>query len=242
LSKPDEQQSLLSQIHIPFENDRLLVVFKPRGLMVHPNAHEPGAPNLEGILSGRQHQKIYGIHRLDRGTSGLMVYAKDKETSAALSEQFVQRQVSKVYKAILSREITEEILVDSPLRNKPKHRAVPASTTIQPLRVSRAMRIEGYEGEITFTEASLTLHTGRNHQARKHSRKIGAPILGDNQYGFTGLNRAWQSAGWPKGFYLLSWKLSFKDPETSEKLSFQTEEPEYYRDAVERLFGNQNQG
>jgi 23S rRNA-/tRNA-specific pseudouridylate synthase len=238
LSEADSQEDLLRQVQILYENPKLLVVFKPRGLMVHPNTHEPGAPNLEGILSGRLHQKIHGIHRLDRGTAGLMVYAKDKETCTAVSEQFAHRQVTKVYKAILSREIPEEILVDSPLRNKPKHRAVPASTTIQPLRVSQAMSIEGYEGKITFTEASLALHTGRNHQARKHSRKIGAPILGDNQYGFTGLNRAWQAAGWPKGFYLLAWKLAFQDPETGEDLSFTSEEPAYYRQAIERLFGD----
>jgi hypothetical protein len=147
LSEADSQEDLLRQVQILYENPKLLVVFKPRGLMVHPNTHEPGAPNLEGILSGRLHQKIHGIHRLDRGTAGLMVYAKDKETCTAVSEQFAHRQVTKVYKAILSREIPEEILVDSPLRNKPKHRAVPASTTIQPLRVSQAMSIEGYEGK-----------------------------------------------------------------------------------------------
>jgi tRNA pseudouridine65 synthase len=114
LSEADSQEDLLRQVQILYENPKLLVVFKPRGLMVHPNTHEPGAPNLEGILSGRLHQKIHGIHRLDRGTAGLMVYAKDKETCTAVSEQFAHRQVTKVYKAILSREIPEEILVDSP--------------------------------------------------------------------------------------------------------------------------------
>jgi 23S rRNA-/tRNA-specific pseudouridylate synthase len=228
------------EVEVLFENPRLLVVFKPRGLMVHANIHEPGAPTLENILSGRFHQKIHGVHRLDRGTSGLMVYAKDKETCGQLSEQFAQRQVSKVYKAILTREITETEEVDSPLRNKPKHRAVPARTTINPLRCSPGLTLEGYDGEVIFTEAALTLHTGRNHQARKHSRKIGAPILGDNQYGFTGLNRAWQMAGHSKGFYLLAWKLEFQDPGTGEAFSFTAEEPKYYQEAIEKLFFPRN--
>jgi tRNA pseudouridine32 synthase/23S rRNA pseudouridine746 synthase len=161
-------------------------------------------------------QTIWAVHRLDQDTSGLMVFARDRETYRQLSAQFQQRQVHKIYEAVLSGTISEtQGVIDLPLWSDPNDRPYqkvdwqqgkPSRTHFQTLATtSNTTRIE-------FVPV-----TGRTHQLRVHAAiGLGAPILGDRLYGnFADVDR----------LHLHARQLQFTHPHLGRLVSWQTETP-----------------
>ncbi len=177
-------------LDIVFENDDLMVINKPAGMVVHPAiGHSSGtlvhaalahAPNLEGI-GGVQRPGI--VHRLDKDTSGLILVAKNDHTHQWLQNQFRLRKVKKIYLALVDgKPPTPTGKVDAPIGRDLSHRKQMA---IVPLERGREAQTEYYTRESFLKHTLIEAHplTGRTHQIRLHLAFIGCPIVGDSLYG-----------------------------------------------------------
>ena len=202
---------------IVYEDDDLLIVDKPAGLVVHPAAgHHDGDTLVNALLAragGAEYGGIAGVarpgivHRLDRDTSGLLMVAKNDRAQSSLMTQLKARRVRKTYQALVLGNVAAAVgRIEAPIGRDPKHRTRMAvvpdgrpSTT--GYRVS-----ERFDG---WTLLELDLVTGRTHQIRVHLEAIGHPIAGDPVYG-TGTSRRG-----PDGLdrlFLHAWRLELASP------------------------------
>jgi len=176
-------------LEVLYQDASLAVINKPAGMVVHPAAgHAQGTLvnallyHLDG-LSGIGGERRPGIvHRLDRGTSGLMVVAKTDAAHDALARQFREREVEKEYNALVWGVLAAGRRIDQPIGRDPVHRKkMSARARRSREAVTRIVQAEPIGRALTF--ARLAIHTGRTHQIRVHLSAIGHPIVGDALYG-----------------------------------------------------------
>lgn len=175
-------------LDIVYEDPDILVLNKPAGLVVHPGAGHPTGTLVNALLHHIQDLSGIGgearpgiVHRLDRGTSGVMVIAKNDLAHQELTRQFHDREVEKEYIALVwgvvqaGRRIDAAIGRDPANRQKMSARAKHARSAVT--RITRAKHLPG------VTLCQVAIHTGRTHQIRVHLSAIGHPIVGDSMYG-----------------------------------------------------------
>jgi len=223
-------------LEILFEDAHLLVVNKPKGMVVHPApGNQDGTlvnallHHCAGSLSGIGGVARPGIvHRIDKDTSGLLVAAKTDTAHLALSEAVKQHSFTRLYRAIVYGKVREEEgVVDAPIGRHPTDRKKMCVTDKNAREAVTAYRVlRRFEG---FTELELRLETGRTHQIRVHMRHIGHPVAGDPVYGpkkiITSL----------RGQCLHAQTLGFVHPATGQYLEFHSELPDSYTDFVKKL-------
>jgi 23S rRNA pseudouridine1911/1915/1917 synthase len=162
-----------------YENDDFLVVNKPAGLLSIPD-REGKDVSLKKILR-EQYNEIFTVHRLDRDTSGLIVFAKNEGLHKLLSHQFEQRQTEKIYMGlIMGSPLKEKDTIDSPIMEHPTKKAVmiinkKGKDAVTDYEVLNTFRI--------YSWVRFQIHTGRTHQIRVHMKNIGHPIACDKIYG-----------------------------------------------------------
>jgi 23S rRNA pseudouridine1911/1915/1917 synthase len=229
---------------ILFEDQSLLVLNKPAGLVVHPGAgHEEHTlvnallHHCRGSLSGIGGVARPGIvHRLDKETSGCLVVAKNDETHLALSAQFAKRRVEKIYNAIVCGELARgsgEIRV--PIARHPSHRKRMAVRDDDSGRAAHtSWRVLEKLKAATFVEAQI--HTGRTHQVRVHFQFLGHPLAGDETYGAKQNKKLAELTGYEVPRVMLhARELSFIHPRTEKEMSFESPLPEDFREALKLL-------
>jgi 23S rRNA pseudouridine1911/1915/1917 synthase len=229
-------------LEVLHEDDDLIVINKPADLVVHPSAgHDDGTivnallHHCRGSLSGVGGFERPGIvHRLDLGTSGCLVVAKNDRTHIALTERFQQRLVEKFYQCIVCGDLepaTGDIRV--PIgrhRTNRKRMAV-----IDGGRFARTSfkRLERFPGS-AFVEAQL--HTGRTHQIRVHFQHLGFPIFGDDTYGRAQSRRLTELTGVTAGRQMLhARRLAFRHPRSGRFCEFDAPLPEDFRSVLAAL-------
>ncbi|HVO11568.1 MAG TPA: RluA family pseudouridine synthase [Vicinamibacteria bacterium] len=233
-------------LSVVYQDPHLLVVDKPAGLVVHPGAGVAGGTLVNALL--RHVPDLSGVggvlrpgivHRLDRGTSGLLVVAKDDETHRALVRQFASRAVDKEYLALVhglpARPRGE---VDAPIGRDPAHRR---RMSVRAPRGRQALT--SWAVEEAFDGAALLrvrIHTGRTHQIRVHLASLGHPVVGDAVYGGTrtpssrrvATREALQAFPRPA---LHAAHLAFTHPATGERLAFTATLPADMASLLDRL-------
>jgi 23S rRNA pseudouridine1911/1915/1917 synthase len=242
-ARPAEAQPEEMPLDILYEDDALLVLNKPPGLVVHPAAgHEEHTlvnallHHCAGQLSGIGGVARPGIvHRLDKETSGCLVVAKNDETHLALSAQFATRKVDKIYHAILCGELPRDRgEIRAAIARHPSHRKRMAVND----DLGREART-GYQVLERLCGATLIeaiLHTGRTHQIRVHFQFIGFPLLGDATYGNRQNLRLADLTGYTAPRQMLhARRLAFLHPRTARRLSFEAPQPEDFLDALAAL-------
>lgn len=220
-------------LDILFEDDDLLVLNKPPGMVAHPSAgHDTGTlvhallHHCQGRLSGIGGVARPGIvHRLDRDTSGCMVVAKNDRTHLALSSQFGSRDVRKIYHALLcGRPDPERGDIRAAIARHPTHRKRMAVTDGTGRDAWTGYRLLELIGPVALVEADL--HTGRTHQIRVHFKHIGCPLLGDATYGKRQNQHLAQSTGLVAPRQMLhAHRLSFHHPNGGHPLAFEAPWP-----------------
>ncbi len=209
------------ELRVVHLDEALAVVDKPAGLVVHPAPSHRGptlVDELGEILGGGADPERPGIvHRLDKGTSGLLVVARDDATHAALQQAVREREVERVYLALAGGRLASRTgTIDAPIGRaaKQRHRMAVSGAA------SRQARTHFEVLELLPRESYLKakLETGRTHQIRAHFAAIGHPLTGDPTYGGAeryGLHRQ----------FLHAHRLAFKHPGTGEQLSFESPLP-----------------
>jgi len=230
-------------LDVLFEDECLLVLNKPSGLVVHPAAgHDEGTlvnallHHCRGQLSGVGGVARPGIvHRLDKDTSGCLVVAKNDETHVALSAQFAGRSVSKVYHAIVCGELARDTgEIRAAIARHSSHRKRMAVDDDRGRAARTTYRVKERLNGATLVEA--TLHTGRTHQIRVHFQFIGHPILGDDTYGQRQTRRLEELTRYrPLRQMLHAFELAFVHPRSGKLVPFDAPWPEDFRDAINAL-------
>ena len=164
---------------IVFENDDLIALNKPSGLLSIPD-REGKEVSLKGLLK-KKYGNIFTVHRLDKGTSGLIVFAKNEDSHKLLSQQFEGRQAKKIYVGlVIGSLLNKKGSIDSPIAEHPAN----TGTMIIHRRGKESLTdYEVLEGFGTYSWLQFRIHTGRTHQIRVHMKNIGHPVVCDELYG-----------------------------------------------------------
>ena len=228
---------------ILYQDSDLIVIDKPAGMVVHPAAGHASGTLVNALLhhvedlSGIGGEKRPGIvHRLDRGTSGLMVVAKHDAAHEELSRQFREREVEKMYLALVWGEVQAGRRIDEPIGRDPSNRKKmsadggPGPREGKRLRrsreaVTRILRAEHFGRVLTLVEVAIL--TGRTHQIRVHLSAIGHPVVGDPLYG--GVHRRvpgdLRAVSHLERPFLHAARLVFKHPSDGRPMAFESELP-----------------
>lgn len=228
--EPPDERPGSEDIPVPifFEDEDILVVDKPAGLVVHPGAGNASGTLVnalldKGIAGGGDPSRPGIVHRLDRDTSGLMVVAKGEPAYSNLVKMLSERRVGRVYRAVVVGEgLPDTGTVDSPVGRDPENPTLMAAGVGK----QAITHFEVLEKAAGYTMLRVRLDTGRTHQIRVHLSAIGYPVYADPLYGETIRNsRLWLHAE----------RLSFIHPVTEKKMDFKSEIPQDLRESESRL-------
>lgn len=237
-----EAQAQDIPLEVLFEDEDLIVINKPAELVVHPSAgHDDGTVvnallhHCAGQLSGVGGVERPGIvHRLDLGTSGCLVVAKNDRTHISLTEKFQLRQVEKFYQAIVCGALDPAVGdIRANLARHPTRRQQIAVVPAGRFARTTYQRLERLPGS-AFVEAKL--HTGRTHQIRVHFQHIGFPVFGDEVYGKAASKRLTELTGITAGRQMLhARRLAFRHPRNGRFCEFDAPLPPDFRDVLAGL-------
>lgn len=221
---------------VMYEDDAIIVVDKPRGMVVHPAPGHPGGTLVNALMHhcGDSLAGIGGklrpgiLHRLDKDTSGLLVVAKHDRALVNLAEQMRAREITRVYEAVtIGRIGKDEGTIDKPIGRHPADRMRMSVTAKVARDATTHFRvIARYPAH---THVRCTLETGRTHQIRVHLASIGHPVLGDLIYGRKKPERGLS------GQCLHARHLAFVHPDTGAPMAFTSDLPQYFQDALGKL-------
>lgn len=224
-------------LDIVYEDSDLLVVDKPKGMVVHPAAGNPDGTLVNALLFHCK-ESLSGIggvvrpgivHRIDKDTSGLLIVAKNDSAHIKLSEQIKEHSFTREYEAVIIGHLKEnEGTVDAPIGRSKNDRKKMAVTRFNSKNaVTHYKVIEEYSG---FSYVGFKLETGRTHQIRVHMAYLGHPLAGDGVYGGKNAQNAIQG-----GQCLHARKIGFIHPTSGEYMEFYSDLPEYFTCFLEKL-------
>lgn len=233
--EPIEAQPEDIPLDIVFEDEDVIVLNKPVGMVVHPAAGHPSGTvvnallhHCAGSLSGINGALRPGIvHRIDRDTSGLLIVAKNDFAHQALAEQLADHSLFRLYHGVATGALREdEGTVNAPIARSPKDRKKMAVVMGGKEAVTHYRVLERVGG---CTYAQFRLETGRTHQIRVHMAHLGHPLLGDVVYG--------NPKGYPglAGQCLHAKELSFLHPRSGERVTVSCPLPEYFENVLTKL-------
>ena len=236
LKSPDIEPENIP-LDILYEDDSILMVNKPKGMVVHPAPGNNDSTLVNALLAycGDSLSGINGVlrpgivHRIDKDTSGLLIVAKNDFAHRGLAEQIKEHSFTRKYQAVVYGNLKEDnFTVDLPIGRHPKDRKKMAVTYKNSKNaITHVKVLARYNG---FTHIELTLETGRTHQIRVHMAQLGHPVAGDIVYGpaknpIKSLN----------GQCLHAYYISFEHPRDKRIITVETELPEYFQKFLDTL-------
>ncbi|GBG95813.1 ribosomal large subunit pseudouridine synthase D [Ligilactobacillus salitolerans] len=236
LTEPEPEKIELVAQDIPltivYEDDDVLVVNKPAGMVVHPAPGHPDHTLVNALLYHSPLSQINGtlrpgiVHRIDRDTSGLLMVAKNDQAHRSLSKQLKDKTTTREYIALVHGVIKEaQGTIDAPLDRSPKDRKKQAVVAGGRRAVTHFTVLQRFTA---YTLVKCRLETGRTHQIRVHMKYIGHPVAGDPVYGPK------KTLAGP-GQFLHAAKLGFTHPVTGQRLNFQADLPDYFKQVLDQL-------
>ena len=169
------------KLEVLYEDNDLIIINKPSGLLVIPDRFDPSLPCLKQLLEERLQQQMYIVHRLDRDTSGVICLAKNEASHKYLSKLFQEHEVGKFYAGlVMGRVVPESGSIETPIAEHPavKGKMIAARKGKPSLTDYRVV-----EQWPLYSLVQFQIHTGRTHQIRVHMQSIGHPIVCDELYG-----------------------------------------------------------
>ena len=231
--KEDHINAEKMDLEIVYEDEYLMVINKPSGIVVHPGAGNYSNTLVNGLkyytdnLSDGEDETRPGIvHRIDKDTSGLLLVAKTNKCEELLSEMFKKHSINREYIALVHGVLTnDKIKIDAPIGRDVKNRKQMTVTSNNSKEaITHLTVLKRYN---KFTLVKLKLETGRTHQIRVHMKYINHPIFNDPIYS--------NDKATEFGQFLHSYSMSFIHPITKEELSFKADLPTYFQDYLDNL-------
>ena len=241
---PDMAEPENIPLDIVYEDDYLLIVNKPKGMVVHPAAGNPTGTLVNALLyhCGTSLSGINGVirpgivHRIDKDTSGLLAVAKTDAAHVSLAEQISSHSFGRRYEAVINGHLRDESgTVDAPIGRHPvdrKKMAIVKGGKPAVTHYSVVSRLEKAD------HIALQLETGRTHQIRVHMASLGHPLLGDTVYGGGKSRFEVTHASLLSGQCLHAKTISFVHPITGELMKFDSALPEYFTECLRLLGGD----
>ncbi|MBS0042105.1 tRNA pseudouridine(65) synthase TruC [Shewanella sp. M16] len=234
VSQEDDSEEQAPEIEILYEDEHLVAIHKPAGLLVHRSylarRERFFAMQLTRDLVGCH---VFPVHRLDRPTSGVLLFAKSSEVANALCEQFASHTVEKQYLALVRGNMHESGVLDYALKVEldelgdknadPNKAAQEAVTAYEPLLNTEIPYPSGRYPTSRFALVRLSPKTGRKHQLRRHMAHLRHPIVGDTTHGDGKQNAFFREHFGINRLWLIAKKLTFTHPITQTRLSIETE-------------------
>lgn len=221
-------------LEIIYEDDDIIVINKPQGMVVHPapGNYEHTLVNallyhLKDEISNKDSVRPGIVHRIDKDTSGLLVVAKNNFSHVQLADQFFTHESGRTYVALLEGNLKqEEGRIETYLNRDPKDRKRYAVSDDGKKAITHYRVVERFDG---YSLCEFRLETGRTHQIRVHAKYLNHPIVGDKTYGFA------KQKFKLEGQLLHAKKLEIQHPRTKEKMMFECELPEYFKNTINKL-------
>lgn len=239
-----EDCSWYDDIEIIYEDESLLVINKPAGVIVHdaPSVNEPTLvdwlkrKNISlSTISGEERHGI--VHRLDKGTSGVLVIAKTNEAHAKLSSQLEDKSMGRYYVAVIDIPLKDDMIVEAPIyrsqNNRLKMGIVPTGKYAKTAFKKLISNIHTQQNSHKYEMISAKLFTGRTHQIRVHLESLNRHILGDTLYGFKGNDANIQR------IYLHAYCLYLVHPVTNKNVKFVASIPDDMRELISNNFSKE---
>ncbi len=236
---PEAKETKLKAQEIPldiiYEDSDIIVINKPKGMVVHPANGNPDGTLVNAILSicknslsgigGELRPGI--VHRLDKDTSGLIIVAKNDKAHINMSEQIKERNVKKTYIALVRGNVPEEeATINMPIGRSTKDRKKMAVTKNGKQAITHFKVLKRYS---KYTLLEIKIETGRTHQIRVHMAEIGYPVVGDAVYS-NGKNEFGI-----EGQMLHAYKLEFMHPITNKHMELTAPLPQYFEEILKKL-------
>jgi 23S rRNA pseudouridine1911/1915/1917 synthase len=220
------------EVPVVWHDNQVIVVDKPAGLVVHPGAGNPEATLVHGLLARFPDLVDLGgdrpgiVHRLDKGTSGLMVVARTPDAQASLTQQLASRRMTREYVTLVAGNIESDAgLIDAPLgRSDADPTKIRVQSGGRDARTRYAVESR-FDHPIVATLLKCRLETGRTHQIRVHLASIGHPVIGDDRYRGPRLDALTRP-------FLHASALAFEHPHTGQRLDFLSPLPEDLRSVL----------
>ena len=225
---------------IIYEDEYCFIVNKPNNLLVH---HSYYARNIEEdslvqILKSLGYESPIPVHRLDRKTSGIILFSKTKENVSKFQDLFETDRITKKYIALVRGHIDEKITIDTPVKNEKGNykealselipiKNITLNISVQPYSTSRYCYVEFYP------------KTGRTHQLRIHANKISHPIIGDHKHGNRHHNHMFAELLNITNLFLHAEEINFIHPFTKELINILAEKPKFWKE-FERILENKS--
>ncbi|MAC85204.1 MAG: RluA family pseudouridine synthase [Arcobacter sp.] len=227
-------------VKIIYEDEHILVINKPANLTIHDAPSVKDATLVDWLklnnislstISGEERHGI--VHRLDKGTTGVMVVAKTNEAHTSLSEQLQDKTMGRYYLAITDLALKDDVIIDKPIGRNPNNR-LKMSIEKNGRNAKSAFKKIDISKDEKYELVAAKLFTGRTHQIRVHLSSINRHILGDNLYGFKGdLNKI-------NRFYLHAYNLYLIHPKTGELMTFKADLPNDMNEFLIKHFQMEN--
>ncbi|QKF59510.1 RluA family pseudouridine synthase [Aliarcobacter lanthieri] len=228
------------EINIIYEDNDILIVNKPINLTIHDAPSVKDATLVDWLklknislstISGDERHGI--VHRLDKGTSGIIIIAKTNEAHLDLSKQLETREAGRYYLALIDLPLKDHTIVEEPIARNPNNRLKMAIIPSGRYAKTTFCKLETSKNE-KFELIACKLSTGRTHQIRVHLNSLNRHIIGDSLYGFKGeLNKI-------EGFFLHAYCLVFTHPTSKKKMSFTANLPKHMVDFLSNNFNMEN--
>ena len=210
----------MTRLALLHQDDHLVVIDKPSGLIVH-RGWADDADSVLSLLRAQLGRLVYPAHRLDRGTSGVLVLALSPDSARALAASFEAGTVGKRYLALV-RGVPREAAgrIDHPIPRSEDGPRVPAATRWRTLAASAPMQLPDRPRTVRFSVIEAWPETGRLHQVRRHLKHLGHPIIGDANHGRGDLNRLLAARVGLRRLALHAATLSLPHPATGTTITF----------------------
>ena len=231
---------------ILFQDDDLVAVHKPAGLLVHKSPIDKHETRYAmKILRNQIGCWVYPVHRLDKPTSGILLFALSPEAAKATSQQFEERQVQKHYRAVVRGYTPESDIIDHPLKEiaafksekeqAENKEAKNATTKLTRIKTFELPFSDGRFSTSRYSLVELKPETGRKHQLRRHMKHISHPIIGDVKYGKGEHNRLFKRQFESERLLLAAVKLIISHPSTGKELELECPLEESFEKTLQQL-------
>jgi tRNA pseudouridine65 synthase len=225
----------MTQLEILYYDENLIAVNKPNGLLVHRTSLANDADEFAlQILRNQIGQQVFPCHRLDRKTSGVLIFALNPETNAAMQKQFSENKIEKKYLAIVRGFTKDSGMIDYLL--KKENGIFQEATTFYRTMSKTELEIPfGKQATSRYSLVEITPKTGRMHQIRKHFAHILHPIIGDRPHGCNKQNKLFKEKWNMTTMLLHASEIRFLHPFTNQEISIKATVNEYFAQAAKLL-------